>query len=134
MTESNVERVRHAYDAWNRHDIDAAMAFLDEDVKWEMSGEIVGTDAAYRGHDGVRRWWLQFLEPFEVVIIEALEIVETRRDVVLVHLRLHGTGRQGIEVDQRVSHLYELRDGKVIRVRAFIDHARALAAAEAGAG
>ena len=134
MTESNVDRIRHAYDAWNRRDIEAAMAFLDEDVEWEMSGAIVGTEAAYRGHEGVRRWWLQFLEPFDSVTIEPLEVIESRADVVLVRLSLRATGRQGIEVDLPISHLYELRGGKAVRVRAFMDHAAALDAAGAGAG
>lgn len=129
MPETNVGRIRAAYDAWNRNDVEAAIASLDENVEWEMSGTIVGTDAIYHGHEGVRRWWLQFLEPFESVTIEPLEVVEPRQDVVLVHLRLRGTGRQGIEVDLPVSHLYELQEGRVVRVRAFTERGAAIAAA-----
>jgi ketosteroid isomerase-like protein len=129
MTENNLDRIRRAYDAWNRRDLDAAMAYLDEDVEWRMSGEIVGTDDAYHGHEGVRTWWLQFLEPFEQVEIEPEEIVEASGDLVLVRVRLRARGRQGIEVDLSVSHLYELRDGKVVHVQAFTDHAKARAAA-----
>jgi ketosteroid isomerase-like protein len=96
-----------------------------------MSGEIVGTADAYYGHEGVRSWWLEFLEPFESLELEPEEITEGNPDRVLVRVRLKATGRQDIKVDLVVSHLYELRNGKVIRVQAFTDHAAARAAAAA---
>jgi len=130
MAESNLVRVRAAYDAFNRGDVEAALAHLHDDVEWHMSGEIVGTEDSYHGHDGVRRWWLEFMEPFEALAIEPEEIVEFDDARVLVRVRLRARGRQGIEVDLPVSHLYEFRDGKVARVQAFRDHDEALAAAE----
>ncbi len=131
MAESNTDRIRRAYDAWNRGDLDAVVEFLDEDVEWHMTGEIVGTAEAYHGHAGVRSWWLQFTEPFERVEIEPEEIVEPSEDRVLVRVRVRATGRQGVQVDLSVSHLYELREGKMIRARVFTDHAEAIAAASA---
>jgi ketosteroid isomerase-like protein len=134
MGETNPDRVRSAYDAWNRRDLEGALAHLDEQVEWRMSGEIVGTAASYHGHEGVRAWWLDFLEPFESVEIEPLELAEPFEDIVLVRVRLRARGRQQIEVDMVVSHLYELRKGMITRVSAFTDHAKASAAAAAAAG
>jgi uncharacterized protein len=129
VTEDNAERIRQAYDAFNRGDLDAAMAFMHEDVEWRMSGAIVGTADAYHGHEGVRQWWLEFLEPFESMSIEPEEIIEATEDRVLVLVRLRATGREGIDVDLSVSHLYDLRGDKVARVQAFVDRDAALAAA-----
>lgn len=129
MTEANIDRIRRAYDAWNRGDLDAVMEYVDEDAEWRMTGEIVGTAEAYHGHAGVRSWWEQFTEPFEHVEIEPEEIAEPSDDQVLVRVRVRATGRQGVQVALSVSHLYELRDGKMTRARVFTDHAEALAAA-----
>src|SRR3954451_12388470 len=99
MAVSNLDRLKSAYDAWNRRDVDGALAYLDADVEWRMSGEIVGTADAYYGHDGVRSWWLEFLDPFESLEIEPEEITEVNPDRVLVRVRLKATGRQDIKVD-----------------------------------
>jgi ketosteroid isomerase-like protein len=75
-------RIADAYAAFNRRDIDAALAAMHPDVEWEngMEGGFV------RGHDGVRSYWTwqwQVLDP----TVEPLVFTEdeTGRIVVTVH-------------------------------------------------
>ena len=48
---------------------------------------------------------------------------------VLVLSRFEATGRDGIEANLPMAHLWTLRDGKVVRMDAFADQQKALEAA-----
>ena len=74
MSQENVELARRAHDAFNRADLEAYMALMDEDV--EAVPRIVGTlGETVRGHDGIRRWWKDL---FEIVPDLTVEVVEVR--------------------------------------------------------
>ena len=55
MSQENVENYRRAAAAWARGDLDAALAFADEDA--EIISRVIIVEGSYRGHEGVRRWW-----------------------------------------------------------------------------
>jgi ketosteroid isomerase-like protein len=72
MSRENAERVRRAFDAFNRRDFDAFLALIDPGVEittryMEMEG-----DPHYRGHDGVREWWRTRLAVFPDFSVEVL--------------------------------------------------------------
>src|SRR3712207_8048003 len=51
----NVERARLVYEALERDDLEAVLAYVHPEVEWnsimlEMEGPV-------HGHEGVRRWW-----------------------------------------------------------------------------
>jgi len=60
MSEENVELVRRAYDAFNRGDIDGALAVLASDFEYTPRGAIPGLTETYRGPEALRRFtgWL----------------------------------------------------------------------------
>ena len=55
MSQDNVENYRRAAAAWSSGDLDAALAFTDEDA--EIISSVFIMEGSYRGHEGVRRWW-----------------------------------------------------------------------------
>jgi hypothetical protein len=67
MSEENVESFKRGIEAGNRRDIEALLAELDPDVEWHAALPMVGGDAVYRGHEGIREWlgdvWDVLAEP-----------------------------------------------------------------------
>jgi ketosteroid isomerase-like protein len=82
-----------------------------------------------RGFEDVQDAFITWFEAFEHVDFGLDEIVDAGDDVVAVH-RISGRGREsGLVVDQRIPVVWTVRDGRVVRVRAYRDEAEALEAA-----
>ena len=62
MSPGNLDRVTEWADAFNRRDWEAFVALVDEDVVVES--RLVALEGGYRGHEGLRRWWDDFLGAF----------------------------------------------------------------------
>jgi ketosteroid isomerase-like protein len=89
MSEENVTAAYRVYDAFNRRDLDAVLELADDEV--EVETRLVAMEGGYHGHDGVRRWWRDFLDVFPDYIVEVVE-VQDLGDVTLGHLRGRGHG------------------------------------------
>jgi ketosteroid isomerase-like protein len=53
----NVVLLRRAVDAFNRRDLDAALALHDPGVEFTPYERVAEGLGPYRGHDGVRAWF-----------------------------------------------------------------------------
>ena len=84
MSQENVERARRAYEAFNRRDRDDFLALMDEEV--EVESRLVAMEGGYHGHEGVRRWWDDFLGAFPDYTCE-IEELRDLGDVTLCHSR-----------------------------------------------
>jgi ketosteroid isomerase-like protein len=79
--------------------------------------------------EGVRRFWEQWEELFDDIRIEPEELIDAT-DRIVSRLHIIGSGKgSGVDVDQRVYQVVELRDGSIVRVDEFYDRAEALEAA-----
>jgi ketosteroid isomerase-like protein len=131
MAKEDVELFWRSLAAFNRHDLDGYLAVCDPGVE----GHAVSADAeggAYRGHEGVRRWW----ENTELTFGDSLhaEYTDVRDlgDRILALGRLTGRAlASGIELDTELGWLGEFRDGRIVRWWSFTRHADALNAAAA---
>jgi ketosteroid isomerase-like protein len=101
----------------------------DAEVEPALIGGGVLEGAVYRGHDGVLEFLAMQAETWESVTAEPIDI----RDLgtyLLVETRLQAVGRaSGIELTEVTWNLWEVRDGKVARLRVFTDQQQALKAA-----
>ena len=84
MSQENVELARRAYDAFNRRDWDAFLGLVDENV--EVESRLVVMEGGYHGHDGLRRWWDDFLGAFPDYTVE-IEQLRDLGEVTLLHSR-----------------------------------------------
>ncbi len=64
MSQENVEFHYRAIDAFNRRDLDAFLALMDDDVEVVPRAGAMEGERSYRRHDGVRRWWNNLLDVF----------------------------------------------------------------------
>jgi ketosteroid isomerase-like protein len=115
-------------DAFNRFDIEAAVAYLDPDFELREWPNAPGAQT-YHGADGARRALDKWLESWEWMHVEVEDIIEAGDSaVVKLHQRAKGSG-SGIEVEIRSWNVYTFRAGKVLRLELFTEREPALEAA-----
>ena len=107
-----VERI---YDAWNRGEVDEAVAALDPEIECVLpeTGMNTGT---YRGRSEVRKFLESYLEVFEFFRLTA-EQIEEEGDRVVVQMLVRARGRgSGVEVELRPRHLWDFRGDRAVRL------------------
>jgi ketosteroid isomerase-like protein len=125
----NVERTRQGFEAFNRGDMEVVVEFLHPDVEIHAS-EDVGEPGTYHGRDGFVEWNRVWMEAWRDFSVELEEIEELDEENILVHVVQSGRGRgSGLEVSQRVTYLFTLRDGYAARLHIYADRDSAVAAA-----
>jgi ketosteroid isomerase-like protein len=93
--------------------------FLDPGIEWLPVAHSLLAVETYRGFDGVRRFWGEFLSTWESYKVEPLSFYDAGDQVAVV---VHIVGRtHELEVDDTRSSLLTLRDGRVIRVQSFAE-------------
>ncbi len=120
--------VRGIYEAFDRRDFDSLMApITDETVVTVMA---FGQDL--KGSEGFRQFTAPFTEAFPDISIEVRNLV-AEGDQVAAELLLHGThsgplrgpmgdiAPTGNTIDVAVAEIWELQDGKVSRLRNYLD-------------
>ncbi len=100
-------------------------AHFDPDCEYRPVEE----SSTIRGHDALIRWIERWLEAWDDAWDEIDEIIEAGKMVVAA-IRVHGRGRKsGMVISQRLFDVFELRDGRVLRIGEYLDPDRALEAA-----
>ncbi len=125
------ELVRKGVESYNARDAEASLASWDPECEWHpfLSTEVEGAPA-YRGHDGLRQWFRDTDEMFSEVEWRVETVRDLGDDRVLVLGHIHARGRtSGAEVSSPIGHLFEFRDGKVLRGWAYASHEQAMQAA-----
>ena len=114
------------YAAWNSRDVEAFIDTVHPEIVWETAGIFPGLRSSYTGHDGIRKFWADFMEPWERLEIGADAVAEIDANRVLTEVHFHATGREGIEVDRQFVNYMEIKEGKLHRYHGFADWAHAL--------
>jgi ketosteroid isomerase-like protein len=130
MSGENVEAFRQAIAAYNRRDIDAFLEAFDPMVEIHpLTLAMFGQEAAvYRGHDGIRRFIRDVDEVLPHLQVEPLEIRDLGERIVASG-RLRARGRaSGAEVDSPIGWVVEFSEGRVTRMRDYLDPEQALQA------
>jgi ketosteroid isomerase-like protein len=127
MSEENVEIVKDAFSRWNAGERSFG-GQIHPDAEILSRGLMEGRPL--RGREGFRRWFREVDEQFDEWTITTEEWRDAG-DYVVALGRAHMHGREsGIEFDQPVGWLFEIRDGQVLRLETFLDDpAEALKAA-----
>jgi ketosteroid isomerase-like protein len=118
MSQENVDRVYQVADAFNRRDLDAFLAFWDEDA--EFVSRLVAIEGGYHGHDGIRRWWESLLDTWSDLTLEVVDLHAIGDDLTLatVILRGHGAGSD-VPVEQMQWHVMRWRDKKAVWLKIY---------------
>jgi ketosteroid isomerase-like protein len=114
------EFVAQVYAAVNARDRAAIRALTGPDIVFATTVE------AYRGPEALLEWMDEGDDAFDDFSVELLE-VEELGDHVVASMRQRGRGKaSGAEVDDHITHVWTLRDGRPTRLQSFAQHDDAL--------
>jgi uncharacterized protein len=130
MSQQNLDVVRRMLDAFNRNDVDAVVAAFDQDCEVREPSEMPDTPpSGFHGHDGIREWMTNLREVGDAHFEP--RSFSGAGDVLLAELAGRGRGQAvGVPFEWTTFAVFNLRDGRILRVQAFlnIDEAREAAA------
>jgi ketosteroid isomerase-like protein len=112
-----VETVRAIFEAFERRDVEAALAFVSEELEFLPGGTAAraGRTEPYRGRDGVRQYFADASRVWDDLTIRADDIRAAAGGVVVFG---HATGVAGGEpVSRQIVWTWQVRDGKAVSLR-----------------
>jgi ketosteroid isomerase-like protein len=135
MSEENVEIVRRLFEAFQtgmkRGDLTVWFDSEDlaDDFEWMTPPEVAGL-GTYRGREGFLEFMRAWTEDFEDWSIELERVIDAGEDQVVgvFHQRATGKG-SGVPIELVQGFVWELDDGRVVRMRNYVSPADALEAA-----
>jgi ketosteroid isomerase-like protein len=123
MSQQNVETVGRAIAAINARDIEAYLACCTENV--ELLMPLAG--AEYLGADGIKRFLTDIEDIGPDLRIEMQRVQAIGDSNALAFVRFRSTGRaSGIVTGAESANVYDFIDGKISRIRIFLDRDEAL--------
>jgi ketosteroid isomerase-like protein len=128
MSQANVEIAKRVIDAFNRRDVDGIFECVNPDVEWfpAMSATFGG---GLRGREGIESYVREVSDTWEEYRVVGQDFRDLGEDQVLVLSRVVGRGASsGGLVDAEMGQVYDFRDGRIARVRTYLDHSKALQA------
>jgi ketosteroid isomerase-like protein len=129
MSEENVQAVLNAFRAFQRRDEQTLFAGYAPDIEWDLSGYSPWTDQAlFRGHDGIRSFFRQWLADFDHYETEARDPVDVEDRVVVTVLDRAIGKRSGAQIERVHAQIWTFRDGLVARIQVLDDRSAALRA------
>jgi ketosteroid isomerase-like protein len=127
MSEQNVVVVCSMWEAFLRNDFEAALSAFEPDVEWD--GTNLPDGKVSRGLDAVVEHLTKWAETWETWEIELEQVIDAGGDQVIAFIRERGRTKAGLEMNERHSELYTVRDGKIGYRKGFSDADEALSVA-----
>ena len=121
MAEQSVEVVKGIYDAFGRGDMAGVLGAMADDIEWyEAEGLPYG--GVYQGGEAVaQNVFVPVMQDIPNFAVTPEQFIASG-DTVAVVARYTGTGKDtGKELDLQVVHVYDVRGGKVVQFRQFVD-------------
>ena len=130
MASSNLEIVQRGFEAFNERGIEGIVPLIHPEFEATTPPNLASEPDTYRGHDGIRRWFDSFEEVMDEIRWDARRFREVGERVV-VEFTLRARGKStGLDFGQDAVMVWELRDGKAIRLSLYPTLDQALTAIE----
>jgi uncharacterized protein len=129
VSQANVETAKRVIDAFNHRDLDAILKCVNQDVEWFPAMPVTSGGGALRGREGIESYLREVSDTWEEYRVVAQDFRDLGDDQVLVLSRVEGRGAgSGGLIDAPMGQIFDFRDGKISRVRTYLDHGEALRA------
>jgi ketosteroid isomerase-like protein len=127
MEPSNPDTVRAVFDAFNRRDIEAALAVVDEQVEFVApTAEMANDGLPYIGHAGMRKYYADVAAVWKELEVTPTEIREVG-DAVLVLGRVYGRADGGYIQDSPAQWVMRFRGDRVAWIHVYTNRTAAFA-------
>lgn len=121
-----MEIVRAIFRGWNDRGVEGMLPFFQPDIEYSPMEE----GGSIYGHDGLRRYFERWMEPWEEFEVGPTEFLHAG-DRVLNGTAVKGRGRgSGVPVTMEYWQVWRFRDGRAARWEEYLDRAEALEAAD----
>jgi len=118
-----IELVKEGYKCFSEGDINGLLALCADDVEWVTNGPAsLDKCSTYKGHSGVQQFFSILGESWEFSSFTPREFI-AEGDMVAVLGEEAGSDRNsGVPFENRWVHIFDIRDGKLVRFREFLCH------------
>jgi ketosteroid isomerase-like protein len=121
MSQGNVDLVKGGYDDFNSGNVQGVIARLDPEVEWIEPGGGNAPAGTFRGPENVDNSVfgavLTNFDEFACTVEQASD----HGDTVVITAHFKGKNKSGAELDTRAEHVWEVRDGKIVRMENKVD-------------
>jgi ketosteroid isomerase-like protein len=121
MSQENVDLVREGYDDFNSGNVEGVVARFHEKIEWIEPGGGNAPSGTFRGPDSVANDVFAIVPHHFDEFTSTVEEAKDQGDTVVVTARFNGTNKSGAELDTEAEHVWEVRDGKVVRFENKVD-------------
>ena len=112
MSSENIEILRRADEAFQRGDLTAALADMDEQITASRVAPMPDVKT-YQGHEGIRQMLLDWVEGFDEFAMSGEEYIDVNDRQVLVRLASGRRGaHSGVSIQADFWFLYSFRKSK----------------------
>jgi ketosteroid isomerase-like protein len=116
--------------AANRRDFDLMLTGWADDIDYRAAEGALDDHGPIHGKAEMRAYVQDWLDTFDNMKVEPLEVIDAGQDQVIAVLRSSGRAKlSGVETDITFAALYTIRDGKTARGREYLTKEQALEAA-----
>jgi ketosteroid isomerase-like protein len=129
MSQENVEVVRRTLEAVSDRDADLLSSYIAAEMEWEPAGPAAVEGVAYRGRVEITGAIAELWTTWEVFRFEETQVRDLGDSILwLGHVHVKGSASH-LELDQEFANHVQVRDGKIVRAKAFLAWQEALDAA-----
>jgi ketosteroid isomerase-like protein len=130
MSQGNIKVLADLAAALDAGDLDAALEYWADDVDYRAVEGALDDHGPIQGKAALRAYVQDWLDTFDQLTWEPLELIDSGDDTVVVVFRFSGRAKMsGVETDLTFASLYTFRDGKIVRGREYWTREEALEAA-----
>ena len=129
MSQENVEIVRRAWEAYYSGDFDALLDLVAEDVEVHPDASVFPEATPFIGREEYRRFLTDIDSGWEGGVGGVINEAFAVGDRVVARGDWGGRGlASGIEIRSSLTGINTVRDGQIVKIEFFFDHAEALEA------
>jgi ketosteroid isomerase-like protein len=127
MSQENVEIVRGMQEAFLAGDLQSALDALDPEIEFHATVGGIDEGRVYRGHQEVVQGFIDYFEMWERMEMRAEKYIDAGGDdVVVFHHEVAKGRKSGVVVETDTATIDTVRNGKIVRIRSYMDRALAL--------
>jgi ketosteroid isomerase-like protein len=127
MSDDDLQVVKDYLERWNRGSFDMPFDAVDPSVTIDWSESNAPYSGVYSGHQGWLDLFSEIRDAFQHAEVEVHEYIVAGQRIA-VHSTAHLRGRHDVAVDASSTMVWTFRDGKIVSVRLYQQHADALKA------
>ncbi len=102
-------------------DVEGALRNFSDDIEWWICGNLPGTSGTRKGKQDIRNWFSSGPNVFPNGLTSEVRYSHVDGDTVVAEIRNRGEVSNGKVYDNYYCFVFVLKDGKIHRIREYVD-------------